>query len=941
MTQPRRWDKIYLYGLLATVAALIPVVLYLIVSERGCSAPTRKGPDPDSPEAGLSRLASGTELFRDAVSIDAGDVPFVTAAAVRKGAQSRQADAETVTLYLPALLLPSRAVIDEAVARLFSAMPPETGTIAAQRLELQVSQEIEGLPVNPPIVASGTIDRDEASVRVTAAWTAGQHACSLELIRTLRTGLLFVKYSCPAPLDWAPRFLPRGLRMRFTSLTVTSSAFVEVRNLAIYKTGATSPLLTAAAATFTSARPVEPDALAAGLLPGLLNEEGGWSVVLETVAGDAGTLAALPPLAAASGLPASTLRAARLEADAAGGLRIEKASLASENLWHLDAGNADCARDGKSRICSFNAASLAVKSVGATVTAPDFTLALEPGRAPVVRCDGWTLTVSSNPLVTARLLSLATEARSLLDRIAAGDYDLPPLALPFSLPDIQIRLERGQVVVPLLPRPVSGISLAASVSGGMVESLEARLCLGKPNCKELDASVALTTDGAGEIHSATLSASGSRVSDPIVAAAPGAAISGMEQASAQCEVHAAGSSGQFKLQCKGSLEGITVNHPKLALVPVFIPFVRAEGEASLDLRKQAVSVSLSKLQLGEVYFRGVLDIERYAGVPAIRLGLDFPEQSCAALLRAVPPSFIPDLEDARLEGSIWFNFGVEVDVGDVRRTLRLKADGDLDRCRAVTLGRQLDVARLNSPEYLHRVVVNGEDLGVDVGPASGSWIPLAKVPKAVQAAIYGTEDLDFFAHNGFRLGLIRRAVILWFERGRFAYGGSTISQQLVKNLFLTRHKTLSRKFQEAIIVWHMEHVVPKDRILELYINCIEYGPKIWGITRAAATYFGKNPTQLSAMEGAFLAGLKPDPGYGYLQYHRGSLNAQWRQNLDRVLKRMLDMGAISMQYYQQALVVPLHFKPRDGAAPPPDGTVDDNRPVPEGQEVEDAPKQEL
>jgi membrane peptidoglycan carboxypeptidase len=206
---------------------------------------------------------------------------------------------------------------------------------------------------------------------------------------------------------------------------------------------------------------------------------------------------------------------------------------------------------------------------------------------------------------------------------------------------------------------------------------------------------------------------------------------------------------------------------------------------------------------------------------------------------------------------------------------------------------------------------------------------LNQIPKVVQAAAYGTEDLAFFRHNGFRLGLIRRALILFLERGYYAYGGSTISQQLVKNLFLTRKKTLSRKFQEAVIVWKMEKEVSKERIFELYLNCIEYGPRIWGISKAARVYFGKHPTQLRAMGAAFIMGLKPDPKYGYLQFSRGKLNRHWRVNLDRVLKRLLDMGAISKSVYDQTMRTNLRFhKPGQVKK----ATPDEDRPVRTGQE---------
>jgi membrane peptidoglycan carboxypeptidase len=264
-------------------------------------------------------------------------------------------------------------------------------------------------------------------------------------------------------------------------------------------------------------------------------------------------------------------------------------------------------------------------------------------------------------------------------------------------------------------------------------------------------------------------------------------------------------------------------------------------------------------------------------------------------------------------------------------------EGDWDGCQAETLGSDFDVERLNRPDFVHRVVVNGEDLGVEVGPGTAGYVPLSQIPPVLQAAMMGTEDLAFYSHRGFKVSLIRRALVLLAERGRYVYGGSTISQQLVKNLFLSREKTLARKFEEALIVWQMERKVPKERILELYINCIEYGPKVWGITAAAQTYFGKPPSQLSTLEAAFLAGLKPDPAYGYLQYTRGKLNKHWRKFLDHVLDRLLEMKSISQEEHDRCLKQELAFA-ASGAplvALPPVGPGEDDRPVKQGQEQEE------
>ena len=100
-----------------------------------------------------------------------------------------------------------------------------------------------------------------------------------------------------------------------------------------------------------------------------------------------------------------------------------------------------------------------------------------------------------------------------------------------------------------------------------------------------------------------------------------------------------------------------------------------------------------------------------------------------------------------------------------------------------------------------------------------------------------------------RWDLIAKALRLDLHKERFVYGGSTITQQLVKNLFLTREKTLSRKLEELIISWQMERHFSKEELLTFYLNVIEYGPDLYGIRRAAAFYFGKAPAHLTPAEG--------------------------------------------------------------------------------------------
>ena len=115
-------------------------------------------------------------------------------------------------------------------------------------------------------------------------------------------------------------------------------------------------------------------------------------------------------------------------------------------------------------------------------------------------------------------------------------------------------------------------------------------------------------------------------------------------------------------------------------------------------------------------------------------------------------------------------------------------------------------------------------------------------------AVLAHEDAGFFSHHGFSEMHIRSALIRNLQEGRYVVGASTITMQLVKNVFLHREKTLARKIQEVLLTWWIERVMPKRDILELYLNVIEYGPGIYGIRRGARHYFNRLPAQLSPAE---------------------------------------------------------------------------------------------
>ena len=139
------------------------------------------------------------------------------------------------------------------------------------------------------------------------------------------------------------------------------------------------------------------------------------------------------------------------------------------------------------------------------------------------------------------------------------------------------------------------------------------------------------------------------------------------------------------------------------------------------------------------------------------------------------------------------------------------------------------------------------------------WVPLTDVSERVIQAVRMGEDAAFFSHSGFDFHEIRESVRKNFQRGKYARGASTITQQLAKNIFLSTEKSLQRKLKEAVLTYRLENGLSKKRILELYLNVIEWGDGIYGIEAAARAYFGKPAKYLDAAEAAFLAAMIPNP----------------------------------------------------------------------------------
>lgn len=209
------------------------------------------------------------------------------------------------------------------------------------------------------------------------------------------------------------------------------------------------------------------------------------------------------------------------------------------------------------------------------------------------------------------------------------------------------------------------------------------------------------------------------------------------------------------------------------------------------------------------------------------------------------------------------------------------------------------------------------------------WTPLGAVSPIAVSAIVLSEDWAFWQHNGFDWQQIYDSFQTNLREGRFVRGGSTITQQVAKNVFLTSEKTLWRKVQEAVIAFRLERQLTKRRILEVYLNVAEFGDGLYGIGAASRAYFGKPAAELTAKEGAFLAMLLPSPKKYSVSFRKQEMTPYATATVRDILRKLLATKRISFDEYSASLTTPLSFEKQARV-------IEETEEAPLDEDVEDA-----
>ena len=189
-----------------------------------------------------------------------------------------------------------------------------------------------------------------------------------------------------------------------------------------------------------------------------------------------------------------------------------------------------------------------------------------------------------------------------------------------------------------------------------------------------------------------------------------------------------------------------------------------------------------------------------------------------------------------------------------------------------------------------------------------NWIDIKKLPKSVYGAFIVSEDWEFFNHRGFDYNQIQESILEDLKTGSFKRGGSTITQQLVKNIFLDQEKNLLRKYKELVLSYELEQRFSKLKILETYLNVVEMGSGVYGLSAASQAYFKKSPYNLSPKEAAFVAMLLPSPKRYSVSFRKKELTRYARGTMNNILRKMKAGGFISEEKLNEELSTPLSFE---------------------------------
>lgn len=349
---------------------------------------------------------------------------------------------------------------------------------------------------------------------------------------------------------------------------------------------------------------------------------------------------------------------------------------------------------------------------------------------------------------------------------------------------------------------------------------------------------------------------------------------------------------------RAMVDNLVLNHPKLADEDIHVDESAVDYVLTLGPNLYVVD-SLTEVRVNSARANVYASYQNKTS-KIIDLKVKTEEVPANDFFNSLPAGLFENLEGIQAQGLLKYNLNFHVDMDSLEQVV-FNSDLDASDDFKIVKWGNTNLQKING-SFSHTVYEYGKPVRTfTVGPSNAFYSPINEISPYLRNAILTAEDAGFYSHNGFHEEAFRQAIIKNLKEGEFARGGSTISMQLVKNVFLTRKKTVARKVEEAMIVWLIENLdlVSKNRMFEVYLNIIEWGPNVYGAKDASRFYFGKQPSELNLAESIFLTSIIPSPkryrssfdSYGNLRSYKSG----YYRLIGGIMRRR---GKISQEEYE-------------------------------------------
>ena len=352
--------------------------------------------------------------------------------------------------------------------------------------------------------------------------------------------------------------------------------------------------------------------------------------------------------------------------------------------------------------------------------------------------------------------------------------------------------------------------------------------------------------------------------------------------------------GKLHIDGFTSITNLRINHPKIASKDVLIK--NAQFDYRFLLGTDFISIdSSSTAQFNAIKFHPYVAYETESDT-VYKLKVNIPQMKAQDFISSLPDGLFTHFQGMEAQGTFDYKLNFEY---NKNKPEQLIFDSNIKKENLkITKYGEANLNKLNG-EFVYRAII--KDIlqrPVLVGNSNPNYTPIDQISPYLQKCVLTTEDPSFFSHHGFINEAFKQSIVKNIKTKKFSRGASTISMQLIKNVFLTREKTLSRKLEEILLVYILENnrIASKERMLEVYFNIIEWGPNVYGIGEASQFYFQKKPADLTLSECLYLARIIPSPKKFMYQFDdQGQLRDFANKQVSFLTNIMIRRGLIPIE----------------------------------------------